>query len=212
MAGLSENQTAIAATRAERDDARAGLRDASGAVARAGRARRLRRQLPGNPDLRAARRARSGARRSTSRRGPGPRPARRFRSQARRDVGDADLADPTRLFGQLDDHTPFLMLPVRLETRFWNAGAQPRARAHLPGHIEVSAHEAALTTSEVDSARDYWRRRADAARLGVESARSWPSTAHGRSSSIATRRAAPPMSCDTKADQLGRPAGRLPGR
>ncbi|HSD41120.1 MAG TPA: hypothetical protein VLD36_04560 [Burkholderiales bacterium] len=174
MAGLSEHQAAFAATRAERDAARAGLRAASGAVdASEAELAALRRQLPGNPDL-AGRIAALDRALADRRRAVDQARGRLggFDAKLGEMIGDAGLADPSRLIEQLDDRTPFLLLPVRLETRFWNEGEQHELRVRIfPDTIAVTAHEDALTTGEVDAARGFWRRRADAARLGDENAR-----------------------------------------
>jgi hypothetical protein len=206
MAGLSEHQAAFTAARAEREAARARLRANSTAVdATEAELESLRRQLAGNPDL--ASRIGALERALANRRHARDQAKARlggFDAKLGEMIGDAVFADPARLVEQLDDRTPFLLLPVRLETRFWTEGEQHELRVRIfPDTIAVTAHEEALTAGEVDAARGFWRRRAAAARLGDDERDGSPRRPRGPRSSIATARGVPPISCAAS----GRPIG-----
>ncbi len=62
-------------------------------------------------------------------------------------------ADPRRTLGELDDHVPFVLLPLRLETRF--VGEELWIRAY-PDEVAISSHEPALTDDEVARGKTYW--------------------------------------------------------
>jgi hypothetical protein len=74
----------------------------------------------------------------------------------------APFTDPRKELGRLDDRIPFLMLPVRLETRFGPLTAEgPGARRELwvriyPDDCSIDTFEPTLTAGEVSSARAYW--------------------------------------------------------
>jgi hypothetical protein len=77
----------------------------------------------------------------------------------------ADLttfARPQEAVEQLDDQTPFLLLPVRLETRFQHVptaagGLQPELWLRIyPDDIHVDTHEETLTEDEIVAAAIYW--------------------------------------------------------
>jgi hypothetical protein len=61
---------------------------------------------------------------------------------------------------ELDDQTPFLLLPVRLETRFGQgANGQNELWVRIyPDDVAVETHEAALTEDEIEAGRVYWAR------------------------------------------------------
>jgi hypothetical protein len=61
--------------------------------------------------------------------------------------------DPENLVAQLDDSVPFLLFPVRIETKF--AGDELRVRI-FPDDIAVAHHEKALTVGEKDAGERYW--------------------------------------------------------
>lgn len=61
--------------------------------------------------------------------------------------------DPENLVAQLDDGVPFLLFPVRIETKF--AGDELRVRI-FPDDIAVAHHEKALTVGEKDAGERYW--------------------------------------------------------
>ncbi|MEU1268500.1 hypothetical protein [Streptomyces sp. NPDC005799] len=75
----------------------------------------------------------------------------------------AVFTDPVTGIGQLDDSTPILMMPVRLETRFKKSAPEPGAvgRDELwvriyPDDCWIDTFDPALTTSEFEDARRYW--------------------------------------------------------
>ena len=66
-------------------------------------------------------------------------------------------ADPRRAVNTLDDATPFLLLPVRLETRF--AADPPELWLRIyPDDCLVDTFDPVLTDGEVANAQVYWRR------------------------------------------------------
>jgi len=72
--------------------------------------------------------------------------------------GLLSLADPAKLVEQLDDSVPFLLMPVRLETRFIH---DPQKGNELwvrifPDDIHTQTHEEALSTGEAQAGRAYW--------------------------------------------------------
>lgn len=74
-------------------------------------------------------------------------------------IGDLYREDPhPRLpLARLDDRTPFLLLPLRLETVFAAVpgGTELWVRVY-PDDIAVHTHEATLTAEEVDAGQRYW--------------------------------------------------------
>jgi hypothetical protein len=64
--------------------------------------------------------------------------------------------DPENLVAQLDDSVPFLLFPVRIETKF--AGDELRVRI-FPDDIAVAHHEKALTVGEKAAGEKYWSTR-----------------------------------------------------
>jgi hypothetical protein len=70
----------------------------------------------------------------------------------------AGLGDPRELVAQLDNRTPFLLLPLRVETRFVRDdtdGPQLWVRI-FPDDIAVETHEPELTDEEVHAGRVHW--------------------------------------------------------
>ena len=70
------------------------------------------------------------------------------------------LNRPWELVEGVGDHLPFLLFPVRLETRFMtvDGGRQLWVRM-FPDDIAVHAHETTLTDDEVTAGKTYWRER-----------------------------------------------------
>lgn len=91
-------------------------------------------------------------------------------------IGGLYQADPHPRgpLAHLDDATPFLLLPVRLETIFvpptQTGGAELRVRVY-PDEIAVHTHEATLTDQEVDAGELYWTELVVAAHLRAERSR-----------------------------------------
>jgi hypothetical protein len=68
------------------------------------------------------------------------------------------LNQPQKLVEELDDRLPFLLFPVRVETRFMavDEGTELWVRI-FPDDIAVHTHEKTLTRDEVKSGMTYWR-------------------------------------------------------
>lgn len=67
-------------------------------------------------------------------------------------------SSPQQQIEELNDSTPFLLFPVRLETRF---AKNPQGGGELwvrvfPDEVSVDTHEEALTETEILSGRSYW--------------------------------------------------------
>ena len=55
-------------------------------------------------------------------------------------------------------NVPIALLPVRIETRFFNSAAELRVRI-FPDQVHVDAHEPELTAGERDLGMAYWQAR-----------------------------------------------------
>lgn len=66
--------------------------------------------------------------------------------------------DPEAAVTSLSGVHPVLMLPVRLETRFFDAGMTLKVRI-FPDQAHVTAHDPALTVDEIAGLRWYWTHR-----------------------------------------------------
>src|SRR5512147_1904312 len=65
---------------------------------------------------------------------------------------------PRASIGQLNDGIPFLLMPVRIETRFANAGRGNELWIRIyPDDIAIHTHEKLLTDSEVSAGTKYWK-------------------------------------------------------
>ncbi|HMG93704.1 MAG TPA: hypothetical protein VK589_26785, partial [Chryseolinea sp.] len=65
---------------------------------------------------------------------------------------------PKTAIKNLDDKIPFLLLPVRIETRFVNQGRQPELLLRIyPDDIAVHTHEGILTDKEITEGEKYWK-------------------------------------------------------
>jgi hypothetical protein len=74
--------------------------------------------------------------------------------------------DPTTLIERLEDRTPILLLPVRVETRFMPVTAPRELWVRIfPDDIAVHTHERELTAGEIAAGRRYWEDVAAAAGL-----------------------------------------------
>ena len=82
------------------------------------------------------------------------------------------LDDPQAAIENLNDSTPFLLLPVRVETRFMTANRQRQLWVRIfPDDVAVHTHEKELTPEEVEAGRAYWLELYRAARIGDDSER-----------------------------------------
>jgi hypothetical protein len=70
--------------------------------------------------------------------------------------------DPRKEIGRLSERSPFVLLPVRIETRFVNAGSGDLPRRQLwvriyPDDCSIDTFEATLSDVEVANAKLYWQ-------------------------------------------------------
>ena len=79
---------------------------------------------------------------------------------------------PDQLVASLAGTHPIAMLPVRLETRFFNSGNELRVRI-FPDQIHLRQHDPALTADESAAAAWYWSRRAAAGGAAAAATREW---------------------------------------
>jgi hypothetical protein len=71
---------------------------------------------------------------------------------------EAQLPLPWELVEGLNDHLPFLLLPVRIETRFVTVESHKQLWVRIfPDDIAVHTHEHFLTSDEVEAGKTYWR-------------------------------------------------------
>lgn len=79
---------------------------------------------------------------------------------------------PRQLISQLDDTLPFLLFPVRIETRFMNVanGRELWVRVY-PDDIAVHTHEKEFTRDDGDSGIEYWTQRTLAVSVEDETTR-----------------------------------------
>ncbi|MFT3722105.1 MAG: hypothetical protein QM773_00855 [Hyphomonadaceae bacterium] len=74
--------------------------------------------------------------------------------------------------GGLDDHVPFLMFPVRLETKFAHGQGGLSLRVRIfPDAVNISTHDPLLSAGERAAGIAYWAERARVADLGGEEKR-----------------------------------------
>ena len=79
---------------------------------------------------------------------------------------------PRQLNSKLDDTLPFVLLPVRIETRFMNAGQGRELWIRVyPDDIAVHTHEKELSRDDADSAVEYWIQRTIAASIDDQTER-----------------------------------------
>ena len=82
-------------------------------------------------------------------------------------VGEFVLPEtPRQQISKLDDTLPFLMFPVRIETRFMVSGQGRELWVRVyPDDIAVHTHEKEFTRDDGDSAVEYWIQRTIAASI-----------------------------------------------
>lgn len=74
---------------------------------------------------------------------------------------------PRSQLGELDDGIPFLLLPVRIETRFITGGSGSELWLRIyPDDIAVHTHEKVLTGEEVGEGTAYWKALFNAIKTG----------------------------------------------
>ena len=168
MADLRETQQRLASLRAGRERAREtfrrdafALREREDAIA----AQSRRGARDGDPQLEALKSQRDAAAARVA-------ASRAALDDARRgsfDVASEFLDNPRQLIEQMRDGVPFLLFPVRIETKFFDDGSSRELRVRIfPDDVAVTLHEKALTGAEAQAGRDYWIARAKANGLAVE--------------------------------------------
>ena len=172
MDGLSEHQRRAAGLRQDRAAAEAELRArlaaASEARAALERARTTARQDDETPDLEALIAAQREAEAALAR----GRDALLGVAAGIDEFVGAEVSDPRRRIEGLDDSLPFLLFPVRIETRFFGGPDTPELRVRIfPDDVAISAHETALTAGEAAAGRLFWTERAAAMQLADADAR-----------------------------------------
>ena len=79
---------------------------------------------------------------------------------------------PRQLISKLDDTLPFVLFPVRIETRFLGSGQGPELWVRVyPDDIAVHTHEKELSRDDADSAVEYWIQRTIAASIDDQTER-----------------------------------------
>lgn len=87
-------------------------------------------------------------------------------------VGLFEQIDPDKLVEEWDDHTPILLLPVRVETRFMQLEDKNELWVRIfPDDIAIDTHETDLTEDEVGDGRAYWREIVSARNLADDAER-----------------------------------------
>lgn len=67
------------------------------------------------------------------------------------------IDQPQKLIEELDDNLPFLLLPVRIETRFMITQGKNELWVRIfPDEIAANTHEKLLTEDEVKAGKNYW--------------------------------------------------------
>jgi hypothetical protein len=162
MVNLVDLQRAAAAARTARDDARAALRghalnlqELELALRRATRES----SQEGRGTIERLRREQEALRSALQEGGAS------LAHERDRTIGLIDqlLVDPEALVAQLEDSTPFVLLPVRIETKFSSGQQGNLLRVRVfPDDIAVAHHEKELTVGEEAAGHTYWTSRAKA--------------------------------------------------
>jgi hypothetical protein len=77
-----------------------------------------------------------------------------------------------QLLASLDDHVPFLLFPVRLETKFAHGSDGVHLRVRIfPDNVNISAHDPLLSEGERASGAAYWAARTRALALDADGRR-----------------------------------------
>ena len=96
--------------------------------------------------------------------------------------GFASFTDPRRNVVQLSDQSPFLLLPVRVETRFGTMGDQHQLWVRIyPDDCSIDTFEPVLSDSELANAKLYWQRMWSAGGVETDERGAWRGlvSAHG---------------------------------
>lgn len=109
---------------------------------------------------------------------------------------------PEAAVAALDGGLPIALLPLRIETRFADAGTTLHIRV-FPDQVHVDAHEPELTEDERAAGRAYWERRWPAPADAEVAGAAWAAVAAGRRAT----RARWIVDVTTPANPLGAPPG-----
>jgi hypothetical protein len=72
--------------------------------------------------------------------------------------GFATFTDPRRNLGELNGQSPFLLFPVRVETRFMSSGDQPQLWVRIyPDDCSIDTFEDTFSATELANAKLYWQ-------------------------------------------------------
>jgi hypothetical protein len=96
--------------------------------------------------------------------------------------GFATFTDPRQNLAHLSDQSPFLLLPVRIETRFAMAGDQHQLWVRIyPDDCSIDTFEPTLSQTELANAQLYWERIWRAGGIEADERGAWRGlvTAHG---------------------------------
>ncbi|RKS28634.1 hypothetical protein BJ917_1530 [Pseudomonas sp. WPR_5_2] len=96
--------------------------------------------------------------------------------------GFATFTDPRQNLGRLSDSLPFLLLPVRIETRFVHNGDSDELWVRIyPDDCSIDTFEPVLSDTELANAKLYWQRMWSAGKLEDGERAAWRSlvAAHG---------------------------------
>jgi len=170
--GLSEFQARAAALRKDREGALGDLRAKLAAAAAAQGALEKARTTQGRDQgetLRAATRAQEEAAAALGKSRDGLLGVEGRLSEW---IGEEAISDPRRRIEGLDDRVPILLLPVRIETRFFGGTDKPELRVRIfPDDVAITTHEATLSAGEAEAGRQFWRDRAAAMQVADAVAR-----------------------------------------
>jgi hypothetical protein len=164
MPDLNDTQAQLLHVRTQRDQARAALLQATFAVQNLDAAiAAAERGRAAEADVEELRRQRQLAAARVDERKAA---LGRVQDAARAAAATLLAPDPQQLVEQMDDAVPFLLLPLRIETKFAGTADAPElwVRA-FPDDIAVALHEKTLTIIEAQAGRGYWSARARANEL-----------------------------------------------
>ena len=72
--------------------------------------------------------------------------------------GFATFTDPRQSLGALSDQSPFLLFPVRIETRFLTTAGQPQLCVRIyPDDCSIDTFEDSLSVNELSDTKLYWQ-------------------------------------------------------
>ncbi len=118
-------------------------------------------------------------------------------------VGRIDrLGDPRKLIENLDDSVPFVLFPLRVETRFMQTGSQHELWIRVyPDDCQVQTYTDFITSSELASTRRFWSDYWKSGRVPAQERAAWKGlvASHGSGrAAVLVRRYKPAGSPPTK--------------